>query len=224
MRLAVEYKRTGAARFASHLDMQRAAMRAVRRTDLKPEYSQGFNPHMVMSFASAMPVGLRSDSEYFELKLTEETPPEVCLKELMAAMPEGFKPVWTGRLPDNAPKLMAALKAASYEAMIEKQRYPSVKQTIEKLRKKDIIEIEIPKSGKMKNIRPLIHEVKMDDEACGIKLMLAMSSEASLNPESLFQYIGGLMGEALEYEIKRTGLYTILDGCFAPLRQLCVNK
>lgn len=221
MRLVVEYKRTGAARYASHLDMQRAAMRAVRRTKLKPEYSQGFNPHMVMSFASAMPVGLCSDSEYFELKLTEETPPEVCLEELKAVMPEGFMAVWTGRLPDNAPKLMAALKAASYEVIIKKQQYETVKKSIEKLLEKDIIEIEIPKSGKMKNIRPLIYQADMDEEACGMKLLLSMSSEASLNPENFLQYISGLVGEELDYEIKRTGLYTVLNGVFVPLRQLC---
>ena len=78
---------------------------------------------------------------------------------------------------------------------------------------KDIIEIEVPKSGKTRNIRSLIHEVMLDDEACCIKLMLSMSSEASLNPENLFQYISGLIGQDLEYDIKRTGLYTVMDGC-----------
>jgi radical SAM-linked protein len=221
MRLAIEFMRSGAARYASHLDMQRTAMRAVRRTSMNPEYSQGFNPHMLMSFASAMPVGLCSVSEYFELKLIDEMPPEVCLRELQAVMPEGFQPVWAGKLPDHAPKLMAALKAAGYELKMMKEQYPAVKKCIENSLESDMIEIEPTKKGKAKNIRPLMYSVAMDDTACTIDLLLAFSSEGSLNPEIFIQYIGGQIGEELEYELLRTGLYTVKDGSFVPLRQLC---
>ena len=70
MRMAVEYQtlpeRQGLPRIS--ICSARPCGRSEGRI-YKPEYSQGFNPHMVMSFASAMPVGLCSDSEYFELKL-----------------------------------------------------------------------------------------------------------------------------------------------------------
>lgn len=222
MRLSVEFKRYGAARYVSHLDMQRAVMRAVRRTRLAPEYSLGFNPHMLLSFASAMPVGLESDSEFFELKLVKETPIDFCLSELKKAMPEGIAPVWTGKLSDTAPKLMAALCYAGYEITVDDKYSEPVKIQIEKLMQMDKIEVEIERKGSAvkKDIRPLIHSVKTSHMPV-IDWILALSSEGSLNPETLMKAVADSLQYAFEYSIKRTGLYTIKEGSLASLKDLC---
>jgi radical SAM-linked protein len=223
MRLAVEFKRYGAARYCSHLDMQRAAMRAVRRTDLMPEYTAGFNPHMVMSFASAMPVGLVSDSEYFELRLKEDAEPEHCLSQLKRAMPEGIEPVFAGRLKEDAPKLMAALKFADYEAEIAPEAKEAVKKVIANLLQSDMIEIEMVKDGKRikKDIRPLIKELSLSEDGARVHMLLAASSEGSLNPEILMKHLTNAAGAEPDYSVRRKGLFTITGGRTVPLRDLC---
>ena len=54
-------------RFIGHLDLMRYFQKAVRRAELPAAYSQGFSPHMIMSFANPLGVGLTSDGEYFDI-------------------------------------------------------------------------------------------------------------------------------------------------------------
>ena len=52
MRALVHWGREGTAAWLSHLDMQRAMQRAMRRSGIDHAWSQGFNPHPLLSFAS----------------------------------------------------------------------------------------------------------------------------------------------------------------------------
>ena len=44
-------------RHIGHLDIQRAVQRALRRSGLPVSYSKGFNPHILLTFASALSTG-----------------------------------------------------------------------------------------------------------------------------------------------------------------------
>lgn len=44
-------------RHIGHLDIQRAVQRALRRSMLPVAYSNGFNPHILLTFASALSTG-----------------------------------------------------------------------------------------------------------------------------------------------------------------------
>ena len=52
-RLRLAIKKDKALRFLSHLDFARAVRYVVIRADLPVQYSEGFNPHMKIAFASA---------------------------------------------------------------------------------------------------------------------------------------------------------------------------
>ena len=67
MRMIVAFNKTEQVRHVGHLDMQRAMQRALRRSDLPIRYSNGFNPHALMSFAMPLPVGVGGDEELFEV-------------------------------------------------------------------------------------------------------------------------------------------------------------
>ena len=47
-------------RHIGHLDIQRAMMRALRRSGLPVAYSNGYNPHILLTFASALSTELRA--------------------------------------------------------------------------------------------------------------------------------------------------------------------
>ena len=53
----------------SHLDYMNMFMRALLRAKLPASWSAGFNPHMKVSFASALAVGVTSDCEYADFEL-----------------------------------------------------------------------------------------------------------------------------------------------------------
>ena len=67
----VKFEKTGKLRYISHLDLLRTMQTALRRAKVDMEYSEGFNPHMKLSFASALSVGVTSDAEYMDLELSE---------------------------------------------------------------------------------------------------------------------------------------------------------
>ena len=58
--------------FISHLDYARAMERAIRRAKLPAAYSEGFNPHMKLAFASALSVGVTSDAEYADIAMLQK--------------------------------------------------------------------------------------------------------------------------------------------------------
>ena len=62
MRAMIRFGKQPRLRFISHLDLQRFFQRALNRTGLPVAYSQGFNPHPLMSFGSALALGLAFDT------------------------------------------------------------------------------------------------------------------------------------------------------------------
>lgn len=61
------FSKMGMAKFISHLDLLRCFERAIMRSGLPVEYSQGFNPHQKMTFALPLPVGVTSECEVVDI-------------------------------------------------------------------------------------------------------------------------------------------------------------
>ena len=105
-------------RYISHLDYASLMQRAIRRAKLPAAYSEGFNPHMKLSFASALAVGVTSDAEYMDFELTESVSPGEIESRLQRALPEGVR-LLALRVLDGKPKaLMAVVDEAEYEITV----------------------------------------------------------------------------------------------------------
>ena len=89
MRIIVSFYKHEQVMFVSHLDMQRLFQRAFRRADLPLAYSNGFNPHPLLSFATALSVGYTSDCEYFDVMLSEYVSPAEFKRRVNAVLPQG---------------------------------------------------------------------------------------------------------------------------------------
>lgn len=106
-------------RFISHLDYARAMERAIRRAKLPAAYSEGFNPHMKLAFASALAVGVTSDREYMDLELVQPLAPALCARRLNACLPAGIRVKRAGLLPEGAPSLMSQVNRAAYRVQLQ---------------------------------------------------------------------------------------------------------
>lgn len=84
----LEFSKLGRARFLSHLDTMRVFQRALTRANIPVMYSQGFNPHMKMSIAFPLPLGVESLCEIIDLRL--ECPVSGIIDKLNATLPEGI--------------------------------------------------------------------------------------------------------------------------------------
>ena len=79
MKLRMQITKEKEIRFISHLEYVRTIERAIRRAKLPAAYSEGFNPHLKFSLASALGVGVVSMAEFVEIELAE--PMEGCAED-----------------------------------------------------------------------------------------------------------------------------------------------
>ena len=66
------YKRGDSIKYVSHLDFVRVFGRAFRRAELPIAYSEGFNPHPLLTFALPLSVGYTSECELMEFVMEKE--------------------------------------------------------------------------------------------------------------------------------------------------------
>ena len=59
-------------RFISHLDMTRFMSRLIRRAGLPVWYTEGFNPHLYMTFALPLSLGFESDYEVVDIRILDD--------------------------------------------------------------------------------------------------------------------------------------------------------
>lgn len=90
MRMALKFAKGSDVKYISHLDLQRAFQRAFRRSGLPIKYSQGFNPHAKISFASALAVGVTSSGEYLDVELEDRAMPSRYLQQVEPGFTQGF--------------------------------------------------------------------------------------------------------------------------------------
>lgn len=104
-----------AIRYISHLDYADMIQRAICRAKLPAAYSEGFNPHLKIAFASALAVGVTSEAEYMDFELTEALPVAEVSERLAAKLPDGVKLSRLRLLKGRHQALMAAVDQADYE-------------------------------------------------------------------------------------------------------------
>lgn len=89
-KIRVLYEKKGRARYISHLDINRLMQRVLKRAGLPVWYTEGFNPHMYLTFALPLSLGCESEAEYMDFRLTEDLPFEEICRRFNDSLPEGI--------------------------------------------------------------------------------------------------------------------------------------
>ena len=131
MKIRIKFRKYGALKFVGHLDMMRYFQKALKRAGIDMKYSEGFNPHMIMSFAAPLGVGITSDGEYFDIEVLSTKSTAESLKVLNEAMVEGVEVTSYVALPDTAKKSMSLVAAADYE-IFYKEGYEILKAALKR--------------------------------------------------------------------------------------------
>lgn len=187
MKLLMRFSKGPEVRYISHLDMQRLFQRALRRAKLPVGYSRGFHPHMLLSFASAMPLGLCSRGEYAEIQLERETVPDAAMERMNESLPPGVRILACRRMEENEPSVGGRIAQAEYTL------YPESTANIGRILADFAAREEIVISKKTKkgmadvNIRPMIHTL-FEQEGC-IKATLSCSNSENLRADKLAELL-----------------------------------
>jgi len=118
MKVRLQITKEPEIRFVSHLDYLRAIERGLRRTDLPVAYSEGFNPHLKFSLASALGVGVVSYTEFVEIEMAEPITAEEAVRQLQNNLPRGIKILAADAVATNEPALMAQAAFTEYEVLL----------------------------------------------------------------------------------------------------------
>ena len=115
MKVRIKFRKNGVMKFIGHLDVMRYFQKVMRRADIPIAFTGGFSPHMIMSFANPLGVGLTSDGEYFDIELTEPISSAEAIRRMNATMVEGMEVVSFVEIPDEKKSTgMAIVEAADY--------------------------------------------------------------------------------------------------------------
>ncbi len=185
MRFLVQFRKVGTAVYISHLDLMRTMQRALRRANIPMCYSQGFNPHPILSFAMASPVGMTSHAEYMDIKVEDGADPMQMTHNLIAALPDGISVVRTCTVEDTYPALMSRVSLCDCAITFpDKKNIESIWQ--EFMAQEEILVQKHSKKGlRTVDIKPMILQHKVTDNS--ISLRLCAGSAANLSPTLLAQ-------------------------------------
>ncbi len=117
-RLRVTFSKKGATRYISHLDMARTWERALNRAKMPVTYSQGFNRHPKIQFATATPLGMTSECELMDVWLDETVAPAVAQEMMMSRMAPGIAVLDVQEVSLKGAALQTLTRETVYEAVI----------------------------------------------------------------------------------------------------------
>lgn len=211
MKMLVVFKKSPRLRFIGHLDLMRTMQRALRRSDLPVRYSQGFNPHMQLNFASPLSVGISGEREIMEIPIEGEMSAEKFKQILSDALPLDLPCISVRCVEDTHPAPMASCKAAEYRCIFEQPVNGLSEKMDAFLAQNTILAVKHTKSGEKEcDIRPMIRRVSVlsdseltavldlcETSTCKPELMLgafAEYTESSLPPVNMVR--AQMYGEA----------------------------
>lgn len=213
MRIIANFHKGEALRFISHLDVQRLLQRALRRAKLPVRYSQGFNPHPLLSCASALSVGYTSDAEWMDVRLDEDIRPEDFISRMNAVLPEGLRVINAMGIDENVPTLTALLRTVEYEVHItldapaDEARYHAA---FKELLGGEIIVTKRTKGGmKQVDIRPMLVDIRVishEGQAAVLLVDGILNASGGLPMELLIQAFLQVLGTSGRYTVHRTSV------------------
>jgi radical SAM-linked protein len=176
----------------------RTLQRIIRRSGIPVEYSKGFNPHMDLSIAQPLSVGIYSEGEYMDVVLTKELECGYIKDALNEKAPEGIRimdvamvrPDPTGK---KVPQCMALIDAAAYVITLKYNSTENLQKEVNALIEKDQwVTLKKSKSGeKSVDIKTMIKKLNfsIDNNLLLIDTILSSGSRENLTPELLASYI-----------------------------------
>ena len=196
MKARIKFRKYGALRFIGHLDVMRFFQKVMRRADIPIAFTGGYSPHMIMSFASPLGIGLSSDGEYFDIELREAVNSADAVRRMNEACVEGIEVVSMKQIAEEKKMTgMTILAGADYLVSLKKGTLPhDWKDSFTAFMEQPEIRIvkQTKRSEKEVDIRPLIDrwEIRGED----IFLQLAAGSSQNLKPdlvmEAFCRYLG----------------------------------
>ena len=201
MKARIKFRKYGVLKFIGHLDVMRYFQKVMRRAEIPIAFTGGFSPHMIMSFASPLGIGLSSDGEYFDIELIEPVESEDAVRRMNEACVEGIEVVSIRQIAEEKKMTgMTILAGADYLVSIKEEALPDGWQDQFRIFMEQS-EIRIVKqtkrSEKEVDIRPMIWKWEIRGDK--IYLQVASGSVQNLKPDLVMEAFVRFLEERGDY-------------------------
>ena len=197
----VFYRKKGAMKFVSHLDMNRFMTRLVNKAKIPIWFTEGFNQHAYFNFAVPLSLGFEGQYEILDLRIID---PEYSNEQLVADLNKES-------IPDiefvkaNEPVLkMKEIAFAEFKIIFEEVFAEKIESFFAR---EQIITRKTTKKGGTKDIdiAPLIKKAELSGNE--LTLILTAGNENNLNPTLVLSTLFELEQFKAEYSVVRTMIY-----------------
>lgn len=185
-KLRIRFEKTGRAVYISHLDLMRTMQRVFLRAGFPLAYSEGFNPHAILSMALPLSVGTESVCELMDFRLREPADPAELPERLTAAMPEGIR-VLEAYEPEKKCALIKWLRISGRLEYDRAEPEAVARQLTELFSRSELIITRKTKRGEGEmDVRPAVQEIAFAPGVGQVTLQAVISAqEPTLNPVHL---------------------------------------
>lgn len=181
----LKYSRDDRVKYISHLDFVRLFHRTIRRSGMNFVFSQGFNPHPIMTVAQPLSVGVTSDCEYMKVGFDGEYSEQEIVETINNAFPPGYK-ILAAKHVEGKEIDITRIDRAVYTAEFE---YEGNAEPEKLLLYDELKVMKKSKSGlKESDIRPYIYSIEKTADENGIaviRMCIAIGSVYNLKPQSV---------------------------------------
>lgn len=182
-KIRVTFSKTDRAKYISHLDLNRAMQRAIKRARIPIWYTEGFNPHAYIMFPLALSLGVDSKVELMDLTLTESMDFNEIKNRLNYSLPEGLK---VNKVAFQEKKHTEIAKS-EYKVYFKSESSEEVSQKFNDFMEQEKIEVEkrTKKKGmKLIDIKPFIEvcDKLVVNDTFILTLKLPAGTQNNINP------------------------------------------
>jgi len=216
-------------RFLSHLDYAQAVERMILRAGIKTAYSEGFNPHMKISFSSALALGITASAEYLDVDILEDDATvEDIIERLNKMAPRGLEVKAGKEIIGPVKKMMAICNYAIYNVtgpINERAENTDWEALLKPFNEATTISYEkvTPKKTRIIDIKHFVKEpltATVNDGMVTITMGIGIYPEGTMKPGELWQFGIDTYGWPLseDYEIHREAILVETEnGRYTPL-------
>ncbi|MBR2916916.1 MAG: TIGR03936 family radical SAM-associated protein [Clostridia bacterium] len=216
----LKFSKTGMGKYISHLDLLRAFTRAITRAELPVRYTQGFNPHQIITFSLPLPIGVTSETEFVDIDFEETAENSVIMEKLNENLPPDIRILGVGELIHSATDIVLA----SYEIVLKSPMDIDREKTENFFKKTEIPVMKKTKKGdKEVNLAEYINSVEfgeITDREIKMTVVLSAGGAMNIKPDIMISALEKELeiGEFDEVYIHRTKIFVREKGEIKEMR------
>ena len=209
----LRFSKQGRLKYISHLDINRAMARALKRAEIPLWYTEGFNPHPYMAFSLPLSLGVESLCESVDIRLVGDITNDEIKKRLNSVLPEDLKIIEVYDDFRDSSEIMYSDYVYKFQFSDNELALKKIKAVLDS---DEILALKKGKQGRKRvfketDIKAFIdkYSVSIRRDLIVLNIRLFAGTEKNLNPTLLFDTIIRLID--MDFEWRGIARISLLD-------------